>query len=139
MQTFLEKWATWKQADKSLKLEGSQSKTEKETLNPLQITEATKGKPPSEVAVKSVDTSPNIQPRVQSQPIVTTQSNNPQPVIQPPSPVQQINRGDVSTINSQTNYAKMAEIRNLQNFLNFIKSGVAARSLLNVNITDYDS
>lgn len=123
MYDFLNKWANWSKTSKDLKLEGSQSESEQKSLKPLPLSTATKGKPPAEVAVKSVDTTPNIQPRVPNQPVaVSTQSNIPA----------QSKGGDVSTVSSPADYAKMAEVKNLMNFFKFIESGVASRSLLNV-------
>ena len=132
MSAFLNKWANWKTAEKSLKLEGSQSKVEQKALKPMDISSAAKGKPPAEVAVKAVDTTPNIQP-----PPVTNQqaaaTTQPRPAM--PAPMAP-NSGGVSTSATPNNYDKVAEVRNLINFFNFIKSGVAARSLINVKETD---
>ena len=135
MSAVLNKWANWKTAEKSLKLEGSQSKVEQKALKPMDISSASKGKPPAEVAVKAVDTTPNIQP-----PPVTNQQSassiQPRPAIPAPTAPMAPNSGGVSTSATPNNYDKVAEVRNLINFFNFIKSGVAARSLINVKETD---
>lgn len=130
MYDFLNKWANWSKSSKDLKLEGSQSEQEVKSLKPLTLPAAAKGKPPSEAVVKSVDTNPNIKPRVPNQPVaVASQSNVPA----------QSNSGNASTISSPADYAKMAEVRNLMNFFRFIESGVASKSLLSVKLGDNDS
>lgn len=127
MYDFLNKWANWSKTSKDLKLEGSQSESEQKSLKPLPLSAAMKGKPPAEVVVKSVDTTPNIKPRIPNQPVaVSTQSNVPA----------QSNSGDASTVSSPADYAKMAEVKNLMNFFKFIESGVASKSLLNVQVRD---
>jgi hypothetical protein len=127
MSDFLNKWANWKTAEKSLKLEGSQSESEQKALKPMSIGSAAKGKLPAESAVKMVDTTPHIQPRIPNQPVaVTNQSKVPA----------QSQSGDASTFTSPADYAKMAEVQNLMNFFKFIESGVASRSLINVNPRD---
>lgn len=127
MSDFLNKWANWKKAEKSLKLEGSQSESEEKALKPMSIGAAAKGKMPAEAAVKMVDTTPQIQPRIPNQPVaVTNQSKVPA----------QSQSGGASTFTSPADYAKMAEMQNLLNFFEFIKSGVVGRSLINVHMKD---
>jgi len=133
MSAFLNKWANWKKAEKNLKLEGSESKVEQKALKPMDLSSASKGKPPAEVAVKAVDTTPNIKPppvtNQQSASSIQPRDAIPSPMAAPPV------SGDVSTSASINSNDKMAEVRNLINFFNFIKSGVAARSLINVKET----
>lgn len=125
MYYFLNKWASMKSADAAatgLKLKGNQSESEIKASKPLSIGSAVKGKIPPEAAVKQVDTTPNIAPRVPNQPVaVSNQSKMP---AQSPS-------GDASTITSPADYAKMAEVQNLLNFFKFVESGALSRNILN--------
>lgn len=131
MNYFLNKWANMKLAESSdLKLQGAQSKSEQKALNPMPLGSASLGKMPADVAVKQVDTTPNIAPRTPNQPVaVSNQSKVP---AQSPS-------GDASTITSPADYAKMAEVKGLLNFFEFMKSGMTTKNILNVRLTDNKS